>query len=129
MNAPAQPDGPPIRDGKSYSALVHLAEDVAAFVAIDGELRHQGFSAPQIHAADLDNGFIVLEDLGSETLLDAAGKPIPERYVARLESADKPEDEGVRITRELISSLKEFANGIHIMAPGKEELVPQLLQN
>jgi hypothetical protein len=27
MNSPRQPDGPPIRDGKPYSALVHLAED------------------------------------------------------------------------------------------------------
>ena len=36
MNAPRQPDGPPIRDGKPYSALVHLAEDVTPFVAVVG---------------------------------------------------------------------------------------------
>ena len=34
MNSPRQPDGPPIRDGKPYSALVHLAEDVTPFVAV-----------------------------------------------------------------------------------------------
>ena len=64
MNSPRQPDGPPIRDGKSYSALVHLAEDVTPFVAVAGALRARGLSAPEIYAFDLDKGFIVLEDLG-----------------------------------------------------------------
>ena len=39
MNSPRQPDGPPIRDGKPYSALVHLAEDVTPFVAVAAALR------------------------------------------------------------------------------------------
>ena len=39
MNSPRRPDGPPIYDGKSYSAAVHLAEDVKPFVAIDNGLR------------------------------------------------------------------------------------------
>jgi tRNA threonylcarbamoyl adenosine modification protein YjeE len=64
MNSPRQPDGPPIRDGKPYSALVHLAEDVTPFVAIAGALRTRGLSAPLIEAFDLDKGFVVLEDLG-----------------------------------------------------------------
>jgi tRNA threonylcarbamoyl adenosine modification protein YjeE len=64
MNAPRQPDGLPIRDGKPYSALVHLAEDITPFVAVSGALRARGLSAPEIYALDLDRGFIVLEDLG-----------------------------------------------------------------
>jgi tRNA threonylcarbamoyl adenosine modification protein YjeE len=64
MNAPRQPDGPPIRDGKPYSALVHLAEDVTPFVAVADALRARGFAAPTIEAFDLEDGFIVLEDLG-----------------------------------------------------------------
>ncbi|MFW2390896.1 MAG: tRNA (adenosine(37)-N6)-threonylcarbamoyltransferase complex ATPase subunit type 1 TsaE [Methyloceanibacter sp.] len=64
MNSPRQPDGPPIQDGKPYSALVHLAEDVTPFVAVAGALGDCGLSAPQIHAFDLDRGFIVLEDFG-----------------------------------------------------------------
>jgi tRNA threonylcarbamoyl adenosine modification protein YjeE len=67
MNAPRQPDGPPIRDGKPYSALVHLAEDVTPYVAVAGALRERGFSAPQIYAFDLDRGFVVLEDFGDRT--------------------------------------------------------------
>jgi tRNA threonylcarbamoyl adenosine modification protein YjeE len=64
MNAPRQPDGPPIRDGKPYSALVHLAEDVTPFVAVANALRARGLSAPKIDAFDLDQGLIVLEDFG-----------------------------------------------------------------
>ena len=64
MNSPRQPDGPPIRDGKPYSALVHLAEDVTPFVAVAGALRERGLSAPAIFAFDLDQGFLILEDLG-----------------------------------------------------------------
>ena len=49
MNSPRRPDGPAIYDGKSYSAAVHLAEDVKPFVAIDNGLRERGLSAPAIH--------------------------------------------------------------------------------
>jgi tRNA threonylcarbamoyl adenosine modification protein YjeE len=64
MNAPRQADGPAIRDGKPYSALVHLAEDVTPFVAIANALIESGFAAPAIFAFDLSEGFIVLEDFG-----------------------------------------------------------------
>ncbi len=100
MNSPRQPDGPPIRDGKPYSALVHLAEDVTPFVAVAAALRESSLSAPAIYAFDLDQGFIILEDLGDrvfgaeivkghpmaelwgaavDTLLALAEAPPPER--------------------------------------------------
>ena len=65
MNSPRRPDGPPIYDGKSYSAAVHLAEDVKPFVAIDNGLRARGFSAPAIRHGDLDTGFLITEDFGT----------------------------------------------------------------
>ena len=43
MDMPKQPDGPPVRDGLSYSRLAHLAEDAAPFVAIAGWLADHGF--------------------------------------------------------------------------------------
>ena len=64
MNSPSQPDGPPISDGKPYSALVHLAEDVTPFVAVGHELRRRGLAAPAIYAFDLERGFLIIEDLG-----------------------------------------------------------------
>ena len=84
MDSPRRPDGPPVRDGKSYSAIAHLAEDVKAFVAIARALRGVGFSAPEIFAADLDAGFVVLEDLGSELMV--AGDP-PAPIKVRYEAA------------------------------------------
>jgi N-acetylmuramate 1-kinase len=85
MNAPRQPDGPPIRDGRPYSRIAHLAESVAPFVAIDRLLRERGFQAPEIEAADLDQGFLLIEHLGSEGVLDADGRPVLERYLAAAE--------------------------------------------
>ncbi len=85
MNAPRRPDGPPIRDGLPYSRIAHLAESVTPFVAIAGALRAGGFCAPEIYAADLDAGLLLIENLGSEGVLDAGRRPIPERYAAAAE--------------------------------------------
>ena len=52
MNSPRRADGPPVRDGKPYSAIAHLAEDVGAFIAMSKGLRAAGLSAPAIHFAD-----------------------------------------------------------------------------
>jgi tRNA threonylcarbamoyl adenosine modification protein YjeE len=83
MNAPLRPDGPALYDGKSYSAAVHLAEDVKPFVAIDNGLRARGFSAPSIHHADLDAGFLITEDFGNAGFIEGdPPRPIAERYEA-----------------------------------------------
>ena len=81
MNSPRRPDGPAIYGGKSYSAAVHLAEDVKPFVAIAKALSERGFSAPAIHHADLDAGFLITEDFGSEGVIEGdPPRPITERY-------------------------------------------------
>jgi tRNA threonylcarbamoyl adenosine modification protein YjeE len=96
MISPPRPDGPPVKYGKSYSALVHLAENIFPFVAIDQGLRALGLSAPVIHAVDLDTGFAVLENLGTSGIVNARGA-IPERYaeaaavLAFLHSRDLPD--------------------------------------
>jgi N-acetylmuramate 1-kinase len=64
MDWPRQPDGPPIRDGKPYSKIAHLAEDVAPFVAIAERLAADGMSVPRVLAQDLDAGLLVIEDFG-----------------------------------------------------------------
>ncbi|PTW62755.1 hypothetical protein C8N35_101803 [Breoghania corrubedonensis] len=84
MNAPARPDGPPVREGKPYSRIAHLAEDVRPFVAIGTALRNAGFRAPEIYAADLEEGFLLIEDLGRGAIV-ADGAPIAERYEAAVE--------------------------------------------
>jgi aminoglycoside/choline kinase family phosphotransferase len=84
MNSPRRPDGPAIYDGKSYSAAVHLAEDVKPFVAIDNGLRAHGFSAPAIRHADLNSGFLITEDFGTAGVVE--GDP-PRPIVACYEAA------------------------------------------
>jgi N-acetylmuramate 1-kinase len=86
MNSPRRPDGPAAYDGKSYSAAVHLAEDVKPFVAIANGLRERTFSAPAIYHADLDAGFLIIEDLGSEGFIEGdPPRPIAERYQAAVD--------------------------------------------
>lgn len=86
MNAPRRPDGPPVRNGLPYSAIAHLAEDVRPFVAMVRGLRSLGLSAPDLYAADVAEGLLILEDLGSEGVV--AGDPpapIEERYGAAID--------------------------------------------
>src|SRR6185295_7670265 len=81
MNSPRRPDGPPVRDGKPYSRIAHLAESVVPFVAMANGLRQRGLSAPAVYQAELDHGLLILEDLGEEQVV--AGEPpapILERY-------------------------------------------------
>jgi hypothetical protein len=81
MNFPRRPDGLAIYDSKTYSAAVHLAQDVKPFVAIANGLRVRGLSAPSIHHADLDAGFLITEDFGSEGFIEGdPPQPIVERY-------------------------------------------------
>ena len=87
MNSPRRPDGPPVRDGKPYSAIVHLAEDVKPFVAVANGLRHLGFSAPQIFEAELEDGLLIIEDLGAETVVEGdPPAPIDDRYAAAVDA-------------------------------------------
>jgi aminoglycoside/choline kinase family phosphotransferase len=86
MNMPRRPDGPPIQDGKSYSAIAHLAEDIKPFVAMANGLRDLGFSAPALYFGHLDAGFLVLEDLGTEAfVVGDPPAPIAERYQAAVD--------------------------------------------
>src|ERR1700760_4361220 len=79
MNSPRRPDGPAIYGGKPYSAVAHLAEDVRPFVAIANGLRQRGFSAPAIHHADLEDGFLITEDFGSAGVVEGnPASPIAE---------------------------------------------------
>jgi tRNA threonylcarbamoyl adenosine modification protein YjeE len=79
MISPPRADGPPVRGGKPYSVVAHLAETIRPFIAMDEALRAENFSAPEIYAADLDTGFAVLEYFGQQGVVDANG-PIPDRY-------------------------------------------------
>jgi tRNA threonylcarbamoyl adenosine modification protein YjeE len=86
MNAPRRPDGPPVRDGKPYSAIAHLAEDIVPYVALAAGLRALGVSAPAILHADLDHGLLVMEDLGVDRVVSGdPPAPIAAHYAAAVD--------------------------------------------
>jgi tRNA threonylcarbamoyl adenosine modification protein YjeE len=60
------------------------ARDAGAFLAVDDALRGIGLSAPEIHAADVAAGLLLLEDLGAESI-SPAEVPAPDRYRAAIE--------------------------------------------
>jgi N-acetylmuramate 1-kinase len=81
MNSPRRPDGPPVRGDKPYSAIAHLADNVVPFVAMAHGLGQYGFSAPAIYQADLEQGFLIIEDLGDERVVGGdPPEPIKECY-------------------------------------------------
>jgi aminoglycoside/choline kinase family phosphotransferase len=106
------PTAPPDADEQTrqalgYNAVARLAgADCARFAAVADYLRRHGLAAPQIHAADHAQGFVILEDLGDALFADvlAAGGDETALYQAAVEvlakihahdapatlSADKP---------------------------------------
>ncbi len=95
MISPPRPDGPPVRYGKPYSAIARLAETITPFIAMAQALGAKGLSAPKILASDIAAGLAIIEDLGTEGVVED-GAPIPERYreattiLAFLHSTDTP---------------------------------------
>lgn len=92
MDWPAQPDGPPIRDGLSYSRIAHIAEDVRAFLAVQGVAAAHGIAVPRMAAFDIEAGLIVLEDFGDDVfgrmiLEGAAQEPLLDAALQVLEVA------------------------------------------
>ena len=86
MNAPPHPDGPPVRDGKPYSAIAHLAENTIPYVAIAAGLRERSVSAPAILDADPTNGLLIMEDLGEVRVVEGdPPAPVAARYEAALD--------------------------------------------
>jgi tRNA threonylcarbamoyl adenosine modification protein YjeE len=85
MDSPAKPDGPPIRDGKPYSRLAHIAEDVTPFIALSHGLGTRGFMVPDVMASDIDRGLLLLGDLGTTSVLRDDGRPDMLRYGAAVD--------------------------------------------
>lgn len=86
MNHPAESDEPAGRARKAARAAAKLAEDTRPFHAFALGLAAEGFSVPAVHAHDPAQGFMLIEDLGSEFCV--AGdppSPVRERYGAAVD--------------------------------------------
>ncbi len=75
-----RPAAPPVRDSRA----AYRAQDVRAFVAVDNALRAAGLSAPEILAADLDAGLLLMEDFGNVGVV-TDGLPNAERYAVAVD--------------------------------------------
>ena len=67
--APSEPEDASVEDRRAlgYNALARLAgPNQESFAAIAKELTMRGFSAPKVLAADFEQGFVLLEDLGDD---------------------------------------------------------------
>jgi hypothetical protein len=116
MDAPRQPDGPPIRDGKSYSRIACLAEDmVRPFDAISGTLRSVGLSAPAVHTADLNAGLLLVEDLGDRLF----GREIA-AAASQAELWQAAVDALVHLRRSPVPSKYVFADGTSYSLPRRD---------
>lgn len=85
MDWPRRPEGPAVLNGKPYPKVAHIAEDILPFVGVDIYLQDAGLRAPEVLAADYDNGLLLLEHLGSQGVLSPEGEPISERYRVAIE--------------------------------------------
>jgi len=58
------------------------------------------------------------------------GVSVPDEVVTRMEKAENAKEEGVRIILEIVEQLKEIpgVHGIHIMAVGWEDIVPEMVE-
>ncbi len=55
------------------------------------------------------------------------GVQIPEIIIKRLEKAEKPLEEGIKIAAEQIKLAKNICQGVHLMAVKREDLIPRIL--
>jgi tRNA threonylcarbamoyl adenosine modification protein YjeE len=79
MIAPPRAPGPPLRFGRSYAEIAKLSTDIRAYLAVGEGLRSLGYSTPRVYAHTIAEGLALLEDFGSETIVDANGVN-PKRY-------------------------------------------------
>lgn len=74
-------------------------------------------------------GVILLKSAGMARYItkNIPGLKIPPEIVAELEAAGRPLETGVAIARRLAAAARPFCDGVHIMAMGREELVPNIV--
>ncbi|MBI2304685.1 MAG: methylenetetrahydrofolate reductase [Chloroflexi bacterium] len=75
-------------------------------------------------------GVIPLRSVRMATFMNenVPGIKVPPSLMARMESAAKPQDEGISIAVELLQQLREVCAGVHVMAIGMERYVPTILE-
>jgi N-acetylmuramate 1-kinase len=87
MDMPERTDRRIVKNGKSYSELVHLADNIRPVIAINSYLHSLGYRAPEILRCDFNSGLALIEYLDGKTFfrLRAEGHDILEPMLAATE--------------------------------------------
>ena len=75
-------------------------------------------------------GIILLKSAGMARYMNrnVPGLKVPDHIVAELEEASDPVAKGVEIASRLASAVRSHCDGLHIMAMGREELIPEIIK-
>jgi 5,10-methylenetetrahydrofolate reductase len=77
-------------------------------------------------------GVIPIKSVGMARYMKdyVSGVSVPDEIITRMAQAEKAKDEGMKIILEIIEQLKEIpgVHGIHIMAVGWEDIVPEMVE-
>jgi len=102
--------------------------DVARFARWMEMVRERGLDK-QVHILA---GVIPIKSAGMARYMRdyVPGVIVPDEVVTRMEKAESAKEEGLKIVLEIIAQLKEMpgVHGIHIMAVGWEDIVPELVE-
>ena len=102
--------------------------DIAKFRQWMKAVREKGLHE-QVHILA---GVIPIRSVGMARYMRdyVSGVSVPDEIITRLEGAENAKEEGVKIPLEIIDQLKEIpgVHGIHIMAVGWEDIVPEIVE-
>ena len=102
--------------------------DVAKFAKWMEMVRDRGLDK-QVHILA---GVIPIRSAGMARYMKdyVSGVSVPDEIITRMEEAKTAKEEGVKIVLEIIEQLKEIpgVHGIHIMAVGWEDIVPEIVE-
>lgn len=75
-------------------------------------------------------GILLLKSAGMARYVNRniPGLTVPSHLIDELESASAPLATGVEIASRLAAAVKPYCDGIHIMAMGREDLIPEILK-
>lgn len=96
MDAPDVQIDPILRDGKTYPELAKLATNIVPFLAIGHYLSDLGLRTPKIHAYSIQDGLILLEDLGQDKIINQQNVPDLERYRQSMEALAFLHDQSIK---------------------------------
>ena len=98
--------------------------DPAAFKKFIDLYHKEGFKAPILA------GIILVKSAKMARFMNEKipGIKIPEEMVLRFERTSDPKTECVKVAAELIKTVRPYVQGVHMMAIGWEELVPEVLK-